>query len=131
MLWLIRIAILALVIYFIAKIITHLRNPKRKLQHAHNGKRYFFYDDSENIRKNFLITYKGVLLEGEKYLGPKETSSNVLSIFVWPHDLQLLNALDDQDLLFLENEIKLKYPNAVIDWKNPIKEIIRKHKENC
>ncbi|QQZ10648.1 sigma-w pathway protein ysdB [Heyndrickxia vini] len=126
MLWLIRIAIFALVIYFLAKIITYLRNPKRKLQLAHTEKRYYFYDDSENIRKNFLITYNGVLLEGEKYVRSNETPFDVISIFVWPHDLQLLNTLNYQDILFLEKEVKLKYPNATIDWKSPIKEIGKK-----
>ncbi|WP_328797395.1 hypothetical protein [Heyndrickxia sporothermodurans] len=53
MLWLIRIAILALVIYFIAKIIKYLRNPKRKLQHAHNGKRYFFMMTLKIFGKTF------------------------------------------------------------------------------
>lgn len=129
MLWLIRLAIFAIIIYLILKIIKYLFNPKRKLEIAHEEKRYFFYDDLENVRKNFLITYNGVMFEGEKYLGTTNTSFEVISIFVWPHNLSALHGLSYQDFLFLEKEIKLRYPSATVDWKSPIKELVSKNKK--
>lgn len=130
MLWFVRLAIFFLILYLIVKMIKYLFNPKRKLELAHEEKRYFFFDDSENIRKNFLITYNGVLFEGEKYLGTTDQSFEVISIFVWPHNVNALNGLTYQDFLFLEKEITLRYPNAAIDWKSPIKELVTKNK-NC
>ena len=65
--------------------IKFILNPKRKLELAHEQKRYYYLDDPNNVRKNFLLTYKGVLFEGEKYLGTTEDSFDVISIFIWPH----------------------------------------------
>ncbi|GIN86833.1 hypothetical protein J6TS2_32190 [Heyndrickxia sporothermodurans] len=128
MLWLIRLAIFALIIYLIIKIITYLFNPKRKLELAREEKRYYFHDDLENVRKNFLITFNGAVFEGEKYLGTTKQSFEVISIFVWPHDVNALNGLTYQDFLFLEKEIQLRYPSAAIDWKSPIKELVSKNR---
>ena len=104
-------------------------DAKRKLETAHEQKKYFFYDVRENIRKNFLITYNGVMFEGEKYLGTTDKSFEVVSIFIWPHNPDLLHGLSYDDFIFMENEIKLRYPNAEIDWKSPIKELLAKNKK--
>lgn len=122
-----RIVIFALIIYLIYKTVKFLLDPKRKLETAHEHKKFFFYDVHENIRKNFLVTFNGVMFEGEKYLGTTDRSFEVVSIFVWPRNTDLLQGLSYEDFVFIENEIKLRYPNAAIDWKSPIKELLAKN----
>lgn len=130
MILLLRVVIFALIIYIIYKIVKFILSPKRKLESAHEQKKYFFYDVPDNIRINFLITYKGVMFEGEKYLGTTDKSFEVVSIFIWPHNNDLLHGLSYDDFIFLENEVALRYPEAAIDWKSPIKELLVKNKQN-
>lgn len=129
MMWLIRFLLFALIIFLIYSVIKYLLNPKRKLELAHEQKRYFFLDDQNNVRKNFMITYKGVLFEGEKYLGTTQNAFEVISIFVWPHDIASLKGMVREDLQFIERKIQESYPNAKIDWKSPIKEFMEKSKK--
>lgn len=128
MILLFRFAVLALVIYLIYISVKFILDPKRKLESAHEQKRFFFYDNPDNIRKNFLITYEGVMFEGEKYLGTTDRAFEVVSIFIFPHNNDLLQGLSYEDFTFIENEVKLRYPNAVIDWKSPIKELLEKNR---
>ena len=102
-------------------------NPKRKLELAHEQKRYYFLDDPNNVRKNFLLTYKGVLFEGEKYLGTTDNAFDVVSIFIWPHGVSSLMGFVREDFLFIERKILDEYPNTKLDWKSPIKEFMHKH----
>ncbi|RLQ97990.1 sigma-w pathway protein ysdB [Falsibacillus albus] len=130
MLWLFRFAIFALILYLLYKAIKFIIDPKRKLELAHEKKEYYFFDDLNNVRKNFLITYKGVMFEGEKYLGTTENAFDVVSIFVWPRNASKLQGLTYDDFMFLEDEISGAYENAKIDWKSPIKEFLeKKHTE--
>ncbi|MEL3974735.1 sigma-w pathway protein ysdB [Rossellomorea oryzaecorticis] len=126
MLWLIRLFILALIIYLFYRSIKYIIDPKRKLELAQEQKRFYFLDDQENVRKNFYITYKGVLFEGEKYLGTTEKSFEVVSIFVWANNISSLKGVGYEDFQYVQNEIKERYPNAKIDWKSPIHEFMRK-----
>ncbi|MBS4208812.1 sigma-w pathway protein ysdB [Bacillus sp. FJAT-50079] len=128
MIILLRLVIFAAIIYLIYKIVMYIVSPKRKLESAHEQKKFFFYDVPDNIRKNFLITLKGVMFEGEKYLGTTDRAFDVVSIFVWPKNSDVLQGLTYDDFMMIENEIKLRYPHAVIDWKSPIKELIAKNK---
>jgi hypothetical protein len=126
MLWLIRLFILALIIYLFYRSIKYIIDPKRKLELAQEQKRFYFLDDQENVRKNFYVTYKGVLFEGEKYLGTTEKSFEVVSIFVWANNISSLKGLGYDDFHYVQNEIRERYPNAKIDWKSPINEFMRK-----
>ncbi|NRG46361.1 sigma-w pathway protein ysdB [Bacillus sp. CRN 9] len=126
--WLIRLLLFALIIFLIYSTIKYVINPKRKLELAHDQKKYFFFDDKNNVRRNFLITYKGVLFEGEKYLGTTENSFDVVSIFIWPHSVSALKGLVSEDFLFIEQKVLANYPNAKIDWKSPVKEFMQKSK---
>ncbi|MBS4176086.1 sigma-w pathway protein ysdB [Lederbergia citrea] len=128
MIILLRVVIFAFIIYLIYKTVKFILDPKRKLEAAHEQRKYYFYDTHENIRKNFLITYNGVMFEGEKYLGTTDRSFEVVSIFVWPRNTDLLQGLSYEDFVFIENEIKLRYPDAEIDWKSPIKELLKKNR---
>ena len=60
-----RIFIIVSIILIIYSGIRYLLHPKRKLELAHEQKRFYFLDDPNNVRKNFLLTYKGVLFEGK------------------------------------------------------------------
>lgn len=128
MIVLLRFLILAIIIYAIYKAIKFILDPKRKLEAAHEQQRFFFYDVPENIRKNFLITHQGVMFEGEKYLGTTDRAFEVVSIFVFPHNNDRLQGFTYEDFIFIENEIKLRYPDAAIDWKSPIKELLKKNR---
>ncbi len=119
-----RFIVVLVVIYIFYKIVRYLTDPKRKLDEAHEKGHYYFYDDVKNVRKNFFISYKGALFEGEKYLGTTENAFEVVSIFVWVHDSGLLQGLSKEDFYYLEKEILLNYPNAKINWKNPIEQLM-------
>ena len=122
---LLRIVIIAFILYIFYRGVRYLLDPKRKLDEAYEKGEYYFYDDVKNVRKNFFISYKGALFEGEKYLGTTENSFEVVSIFVFVHDPMRLQGFTKHDFLFLEEEILLNYPDAVISWKNPIEKLMR------
>ena len=105
-----RFILLALIIFLIYTVIKYLFNPKRKLELAHEQKKFFLLDDTANIRKNFLLTYNGVMFEGEKYLGTTERSFEVISIFIWPKKVAGLKGLKRNDFLKIEEAIKKQYP---------------------
>ena len=121
----IRIAIFAVIIFLIYSAIRYLLHPKRKLELAHEQKRFYFLDEPNNVRKNFLLTYKGVLFEGEKYLGTTEEAFDVVSVFVFPRNVNSLKGLTKNDFQTIEEHIRQHYPKAEIDWKSPIKEFLQ------
>jgi hypothetical protein len=126
MVLLLRVIILLIFIFLIHSSVKYLFHPKRKLELAHEQKRFYFLDDGENVHKNFLLTYKGVLFEGEKYLGTTQSSFEVVSIFIWPRKSSALKGLVIEDFRFIEAKVRENYPAAKIDWKSPIKELIQK-----
>lgn len=121
---LIRIAIIAFIVYLFYRGIRYLTDPKRKLDDAYEAEQYYFYDDVKNVRKNFFITYKGALFEGEKYLGTKDDSIDVVSIFIWVKDEAKLQGFTKDDFHFLASEVESNYPKADISWKNPIEQLM-------
>lgn len=127
MILIVRLLLFALIIFLIYSAVKYLVNPKRKLELAHEQKRYFFLDYKNDIRKNFFITYKGVLFEGEKYLGTTANAFDVISVFIWPHSVAALNGMVREDFEFIEHKVHELYPNAKIDWKNPIAGFMKKH----
>ncbi|TWT08951.1 sigma-w pathway protein ysdB [Planomicrobium sp. CPCC 101079] len=126
MAFLIRILVLALIVYLIYRFVRHMSDPRRKLDAAIKAKTYYLSDDIKNPRKNFFLAYKGVLFEGEKYTGPEENAFRVVSIFVWTHELKMLMDFAKEDFDFLEQEIRKNYPDAAINWKNPIEQLMKK-----
>lgn len=122
---LLRIIIIAFIIYLFYKGVRYLTDPKRKLDEAYENGHYYFYDDVKTIRKNFFISYKEALFEGEKYLGTTENAFEVVSIFVFVHDPMRLQGFTKADFLYLEKEIFMNYPNAKINWKNPIEQLMK------
>lgn len=120
----IRFVIIAFIIYLFYRGIRYLMNPKRKLDEAYEEGNYFFYDDIKNARKNFFITYKGALFEGEKYLGTTNDAIDVVSIFIWVKDDAKLQGFTKDDFSFLSAEVLFNYPKAQISWKNPIEQLL-------
>ncbi|MFS0636359.1 sigma-w pathway protein ysdB [Mesobacillus foraminis] len=129
MLWILRLILFASIIFLLYRTVRYLIHPKRKLELAQEQKRFFLLDDQENVRKNFLVTYKGVMFEGEKYLGTTEYAFEVVSIFMWPKNSAALKGLSYEDFLVIENEVHELYPGAAISWKSPVKEFMEKQPE--
>lgn len=122
----IRIMIILLIIYLFYRGIRYLTDPKRKLDDAYEAERYYFYDDVKNVRKNFFITYKGAMFEGEKYLGTTENAFDIVSIFVWVKNEDQLHGFTKDDFLFLQSEIQSNYSMAEINWENSIEALLKK-----
>ncbi|WP_374965663.1 sigma-w pathway protein ysdB [Lysinibacillus sp. RS5] len=121
---LIRLAVIALIIYVFYKAIRYITDPKRKLDEAYERGHYYFYDDVKNVRKNFFISYKGTLFEGEKYLGTTDDAFEVVTIFVGARDAATLQGFSRKDFEYLQQEILLNYPSAKINWKQPIEKLM-------
>lgn len=126
---LLRLLLIALILFLFYSGFKYLFNPKRKLELAHEQKQFYFLDDKENVRKNFLLTYKGVLFEGEKYLGTTTNAFEVVSIFIWAQSTGKLQGLSLEDFSYIEDQVKKRYPFAKIDWKSLIKELLIKKRE--
>src|SRR3954467_6039866 len=112
MMILIRLLLFALILFLLYRMVKFIINPKRKLELAYEQKRYHYLDDQNNVRKNFLLTYKGVLFEGEKYLGTTNDSFDVVSIFIWPHNVNALKGFVREDFQFIEHKVSENYPYA-------------------
>ncbi|WP_078555440.1 sigma-w pathway protein ysdB [Bacillus alkalicellulosilyticus] len=126
MVLLFRLLIVIATIVLIYSVIKYFLNPKRKLELAHQNGQFYFHDEKSNVRKNFLLTYKGVLFEGEKYLGTTDMAFEIVSIVIWPKHTERLQGLDREDFAVIEKEIIIHYPNAKIEWKSPVKEFLLK-----
>ncbi|GAE28311.1 hypothetical protein JCM9140_4528 [Halalkalibacter wakoensis JCM 9140] len=121
-----RLLLLTALIVLAYSAFKYLFHPRRKLEQAHERKQFFFYDDEKDVRKNFMITYKGVMFEGEKYLGTTEQSFEIVSIYVWAKQTDQLKGFSKEDFQFIADDIHLRYPSAKLEWKSPIKELLRK-----
>lgn len=126
---LLRLLLLALIVFVLYSLVKYVLNPKRKLELAQEQKEYFLLDDRDNVRKNFLLTYKGVLFEGEKYLGTTDQAFEVVSIFMWTGSPSKLQGLSLSDFEFVEGKVREQYPHAALDWKSPVKELLLKSKK--
>ncbi|WP_273126696.1 sigma-w pathway protein ysdB [Metabacillus sp. HB246100] len=126
---LLRLLLIILILFLIYSGFKYLFNPKRKLELAHEQKQFYFLDDKDNVRKNFSLTYRGVLFEGEKYLGTTTNSFEVVSIFIWAKSTSKLQGLSLEDFVYIEEKVKQHYPYAKVDWKSPIKELLVKKSE--
>ncbi|MFG6116472.1 sigma-w pathway protein ysdB [Halobacillus sp. MO56] len=115
-----RLLILLAIIFIFYTIYSYMSSPGRKLELAKQSKTFYFYDDPDNTKQNFLMTYKGVLFEGEKYLGTTENAFEVVNINVSARQPNQLKGIEREDIYFLEKEILIRYPYAAIEWKYPL-----------
>jgi hypothetical protein len=127
MVWLFRLILFILILFFLYMSITFLITPNRKLEKARKRKQYYLHDDIRNVRKDLLLTYKGAIFEGEKYLGNTDQAIDVVSITIWAHDIDSLKGMVKDDFYFIEKKIMEQYPLATIHWKSPMKELMKKN----
>lgn len=116
-----RIVLLALLIYFIYMGVKFYANPKRRLRLAQSKENFYFIDEQKNTRKNLQLTYKGVLFEGEKHIPSKDHPLFIHTIFVWIENPEKLNRFSAGDFEEVEKKVLERYPNCKIDWDQPIK----------
>ncbi len=112
-----RFVLMLLLILFFYYVLKFFLTPNRKLKSACKQKRFLLLD-SDDVRRNFLLTYKGAMFTGEKYNG-----STAITITIWPQNKQ--EGLAKEDFNFIEKKICEKYPNAEIHWKSPIQEFLK------
>ncbi|MCM2531450.1 sigma-w pathway protein ysdB [Neobacillus pocheonensis] len=125
MVWLLRFVLLFLIIFFLSFVFKLLFTSKRKLDAARRQKRFLLLDHKD-VRRNFILTYKGDVFAGEKYLGNSDNILDVVSICIWSQSTSTLNGLVKEDLYFIERKIHEQYPIAEITWKSPVKEFLHK-----
>ncbi|KKI91763.1 sigma-w pathway protein ysdB [Bacillus sp. SA1-12] len=123
-----RLLLLAFICFLLYSGLKYYFNPRRKLKLAHEQKQFFFLDEKD-VRKNFLITYKGVYFEGEKYVGTAPNSFEVFSILIWTNSIHRLKEITREDICYIEQQVKEKYPDARIEWKSPIKEELMRKRD--
>lgn len=120
-----RILILIAIVILFYTAYQYYLSPQRKLKKAKRNNVFFFLDESDNSKKNLQLVYQGCLFEGEKYLGTTDDSFVVVNIHMLVHDKAELLGLTKQDLTFLEKEIHVHYPHAIVNWKHPISKILK------
>lgn len=120
-----RLLILVAIIVLTYAGFKYVINPKRKLELAQDHHQFYILDDSQNVHKNFLLTYKGALFEGEKYLGTTNQTFEVVTINVSVKNPAKLQGFTKDDLLLIENKLLGTYPHAKVKWKSPMKELLR------
>ncbi|WP_059103845.1 hypothetical protein [Shouchella shacheensis] len=128
MVFIFRVLLLGAMIVLVYSLFKYMVHPKRKLAKAQEKKQFYFLDDAKNVRKNFQLTYKGVLFEGEKYLEATSEAFEIVRIYIGvnPEDLQ---GFKHEDFRFLEEEVRLRYPDANIEWKAPIRAFMRQTRQ--
>ncbi|MBG9783952.1 sigma-w pathway protein ysdB [Shouchella lehensis] len=119
-----RILIILTIIVIAYSLVKYIVKPERKLTKAQEKREFYFLDEEENVRKNFFITYKGLLFEGEKYLEATADSFDITRIHM-NLDQHSLKGFRYEDFHFLEEEIRIRYPKATIEWSKPVKEFMK------
>ncbi|PYZ93710.1 sigma-w pathway protein ysdB [Salipaludibacillus keqinensis] len=112
-----------IIVFSLAK---YLIDPRRKLETAHRQGNFYLLDDPDNVRKNILFTFRSTMFEGEKFLGAANDSFEVTSIMVWTEDGDQLQGLSRRDFQFIEKELLLRYPKAEVEWRSPIRELLKR-----
>lgn len=121
-----RLFLLIAVGIIIFSIVKYFLDPRRKLEAAYREGSFYLLDDSDNVRKNVLFTFRNAMFEGEKFLGSTDDSFEVTSIMVGTEDSDQLQGLNSTDFQFIEKELLLRYPKAEIEWRSPIKELLKR-----
>lgn len=85
-------------------------------------------DDKSNVHRNMLLTYNGVLFEGEKYMGTTDQAFQIVKIHLWPRHPEGLVGLQKRDFEEIISIIHSVYPHAQITWKSPIRELFNNEK---
>lgn len=115
-----QIAIIFTIFYFLYKGVKRFLHPARKLRSSQKHKQFFLLDEKHNARKNFTLTYKGFLFEGEKYLRDGEDTESVNSILISAVSPADAESLTQADLFYIEEQVKQHYPEAEVEWEEPL-----------
>ena len=99
-----RIVLLALLIYFIYMCVKFYANPKRRLRLAQSKENFILLTNRKHA-KNLQLTYKGVLFEGEKHIPSKDHPLFIHTIFVWTENPEKLNRFSAGDF----EEVEKRY----------------------
>lgn len=122
---LLQVVMIALLLYVMYATLRFLFQPTRQLHVAQQKGTFYILDDVDNTHKNLLLTYKGALFEGEKYIGEANGTLVVSSIFIHVTDELQLQGFTRQDFYWLEDKIHARYPHAHINWKRTIEELLK------
>lgn len=109
--WLLLIVLLVFLLYGLFQILSFLMNPQQRLKLAQKRRTFYLLDQKDNIRMNLLLTYKGHLLEGEKYAAANEVD-HILLFPTNPYNTKM----SQQDKAYIEQSLLSIYPKAKIDW---------------
>jgi len=109
--WLLLIVLLVFLLYGLFRILSFLMNPQQRLKLAQKRGTFYLLDQKDNIRMNLLLTYKGHLLEGEKYAVANEVD-HILLFPTNPYNTKM----SKQDKAYIEQSLLSIYPKAKIDW---------------
>lgn len=117
MVFLMRIALIFLLVFLLYSIMSYISSPDRKLLAAKRNKQFFLLDDPANPLKNLFLTYKGILFEGEKYIDSLH-SGKVVTIHIWHCRHKTIDKLSLPDQKVIERALIDVYPEAEVEWKN-------------
>ncbi|MFF2450460.1 sigma-w pathway protein ysdB [Neobacillus sp. NPDC058068] len=124
MIWLLRFVLLFFIFFLFYAVVKILFTSSRKLESARKHNRFLLIDN-DDVRKNFMLTYKGAVFAGEKYMGTADNTFDVVSISIWPESTISLKGLVKDDFFYIDKKILENYPNAEINWKSPVKEFLQ------
>ncbi|WHY84948.1 sigma-w pathway protein ysdB [Neobacillus novalis] len=124
MIWLLRFVLLFFIFFLFYAVVKILFTSSRKLESARKHNRFLLIDN-DDVRKNFMLTYKGAVFAGEKYIGSTDNTFDVISISIWPENSATLKGMVKDDFFYIDKKILENYPNAEINWKSPVKEFLQ------
>jgi cbb3-type cytochrome oxidase subunit 3 len=120
---LIRFIFFCLILLLGYLILKYVLNPKRKLEMAQQNGQLYLLDEANNIRRNLLITLKGAVFEGEKYMGTADDAFRIIHIKLWPKNKDQLHGLSKNDFMEMERLIFERYPYSTLEWTSPVKDL--------
>lgn len=125
MIWIMWSILFLLIYFFLFLFMKTTQMPNQKLKQAVKQKRFYMDDNKSNARKNFLLTYKGIVFEGEKHAEIRKNFCEVVSIYIWLRKPADINRLAPQDFFYIEKKILQQYPQAKINWNSPFYESMK------
>jgi hypothetical protein len=130
LIFILRVALLAIIVIIVYGCLKYYIRPGRKISNALEQKQTLIMDDKQSVHKNILVAYKGVLFEGEKYMGTKGEAFHITNIHLWARDNQKLVGLGIEDFSEIKRIIHSQYPHAELTWRSPVKELIQETDPN-
>ena len=118
-----KMAIMITIIFFLYSGIKRFLSPRHKLYSFQKHQQFYLLDERHNAHKNFTLTYRGLLFEGEKYLQDKNDPESVSSILISTSSSAEADYLTRDDLLYIEEQVKLHYPEAEIEWEESLQDL--------